>query len=978
MPPKSTLPEIQHFLPCDPDCRKQKFCKKIWEKVPPKIRSFFYISPVELPLLFIISFCLLFTNHPAEKIGITLKSLIQFILEALYIHFFFRAISTKPKYISNSYADFNHNNSIEQYLKIKFTDFKTWLQEYLTSNNSPLDYSTHIKKNPIEILISIFKPQKKDFKFIWAILTILTIHLSLYYFNLIYFVDVLRIILTATVVVYVTKNIYSAYINSSLIVDSFKSHPLQFFTSIIALGGLSALTIPATMNIFKLIGDSTALTTAMLGITGGIIAVFGLIKSHQKSELEREQLETQKQKDNRDHIRQLHDSYNDRFDKAVAELNGSDVKASYAAVPKLAKLADAWLDYKDLSNDTEELEKLKKKAEKEAQTIINILCKYIRTMPGEYTEENLKNIRALKAIDQDKLKNESEVRRLIFSEMSDRFSEDTFGNKKLTTTPGVWNEFDFDFSRAPIFYPLNNLTIEKGIFTSAKFYSNADFSGSTFIRDTAFNGVQFTKEAIFNEVTFNGKADFSTQGDVKTTFGGKATFNGAQFIQDAYFNEVTFNGKADFSTQGETKTTFEGDATFNGTQFTQKANFNGAQFIQKANFNEVTFNRKANFSAHGDTKTTFGGKATFNSTQFKKTALFNKTIFNETDFSGSTMNKTIFTMDAIFAGTEFTKNTSFNNVEFNGLADFSSHSQNLIQPITFGDTTEFIETDFNGKANFMGLNAELDSTLNSGTPTLTFKKVNFNEEAIFTSAQISLSTIFENTHFYNRAEFVNANFFNSVKFIENTQFELMANFFNSMFLENLEVEAWFKNGANFGVSQFGTENETQQKTTFRKTHFDGDTIFSDSNFYAPTDFIDINIQGETNFSGAKFHSTASFNNSHSENVFKFAADAYFDRVEFKDSVSFIAIQFCNKVNFENAIFYKDSKFEDMHFDSFSPDFKDAEFEVKSNHSFTTKSNSKKQFDFGTLKPKSTGQPISLPRGSFLFTNTSGNQRIGPA
>ena len=60
------------------------------------------------------------------------------------------------------------------------------------------------------------------------------------------------------------------------------------------------------------------------------------------------------------------------------------------------------------------IEETEKKAKKEAQTIINILCKYIRTMPGEYTEEDLKNIGALNSADQDKLKNESEVRRLIF------------------------------------------------------------------------------------------------------------------------------------------------------------------------------------------------------------------------------------------------------------------------------------------------------------------------------------------------------------------------------------------------------------------------------------------------------------------------------------------------------------------------------------------------------------------------------------
>ena len=342
------------------------------------------------------------------------------------------------------------------------------------------------------------------------------------------------------------------------------------------------------------------------------------------------------------------------------------------------------------------------------------------------------------------------------------------------------------------------------------------------------------------------------------------------------------------------------------------------------------------------------------------------------------MNKTIFIMNAIFADAEFTKNTSFNNVEFNGLADFVSRSQNPIRPTTFGGTTEFIETDFNGKANFMGLNAESDSTLNSSIPTLTFKKVNFKKEAIFTSAQIYLDTVFENTHFHNSAEFEHAHFYGSVKFAKNTNFQLTAKFFDSKFFKNLEVEARFKNGANFGMSQFGTENETQQKTTFRKTYFDGDAIFSGSTFYASTDFIDIDSLGETDFSGVEFYSKVSFDNSKTRDFYKITKNANYHKVHFFKTAKFISIRFCNETIFANAYFYEDSKFEDMYFDSFSPDFKNAEFEAKSNHSFTTKSNSTKHFDFGTLKPKSTGQPISLPRGSFLFTDTPGNQRIGPA
>ena len=690
---------------------------------------------------------------------------------------------------------------------------------------------------------------------------------------------------------------------------------------------------------------SSDLRLHLLYITGGIIAVLGLIETNRKN--------------SQDHIREVHAARRDRYIKAVDKLSSDDAPVRLGGVYALVGLIDEWLDDDNIDEETRI---------KEGQIIINNLCSYIRSpfltaekieayeahndfnLLQEYEaefsfEEYSPQLRALCervkesgtfnnfqdiTADYAKFHEEQDVRRAIFVEMSKRSSTFTKNEKgDMIPSRGTWSEFDFDFSRASIFYPLNHLTIEKGIFSYASFYGQADFNESTFIRDAAFNGVKFTQGANFTEVTFNGEADFSAQGDTKTTFGRKAAFNGTHFDQGANFTEVTFNGEADFSAQG-------------------------------------------------DIKTVFGEKATFNGTQFKKTALFNKTIFNETDFSGSTINKTIFTMDAIFEGTEFTKNTSFNNVEFNGLADFSSHSQNLIQPITFGGNTEFIGTDFHGKANFMGVIAELESALNSEAPSLIFKKVNFKKEAIFTSAQINLNTVFENTHFHNSAEFEHAHFYDSVKFAENTSFQLTAKFLDSKFFKNLEVEARFKNGANFGMSQFGTENETQQKTTFRKTNFEGHTSFSDSDFYTPTDFIDINVQGETNFTDTRFHGTTSFNNSHSENVFKFAADAYFDRVKFKEPVDFIAIRFCNKVNFENAIFYKDSKFEDMYFDSFSPDFKDAEFEAKSNHSFTTKSNSTKHFDFGTLKPKSTGQPISLPRGSFLFTDTPGNQRIGPA
>jgi len=356
-----------------------------------------------------------------------------------------------------------------------------------------------------------------------------------------------------------------------------QEHILRIFVLTVVFGGVLSFFIPAFLYNYGFIGETKDLTTALFTITGGTIALFSLIKSHQKSELEREQLDTQKQKDARDHIRQLHNSYNDRFDKAVAELNGSDVKASYTAVPKLAKLADAWLDYKDLSNDTKELEKLKDKAEKEAQTIINILCKYIRTIPNNYTHEQLKEFKSLPESDIEILTHEADIRRLIFSEISKRsstFTRDGFG-KIIDTYTGTWSDFEFDFSRAPIFYPLSSLTIEKGNFSSAKFYSNADFSGATFTQTADFSKATFTQNANFSWATFTQTADFES-----ATFTQTARFHVTKFTQDANFRWATF---------------------------TQTANFRSATFTQTANFRSATFERfeptfatklgKARFSA---------------------------------------------------------------------------------------------------------------------------------------------------------------------------------------------------------------------------------------------------------------------------------------------------------------------------------------------------------------------------------------------
>ena len=601
--------------------------------------------------------------------------------------------------------------------------------------------------DPITVLISIIKPGwKRAFFLILPIIGLVIAHFIYYSDPPSMCINIIRLLLSIFTVLYIAVNISEAYKKKSDIVDSFQKNQPQFFTIIVVLGGTLAILIPMIMNVTKLIGDGAPLTTALLGITGGIIAIFGYYKTHQKSELEKEQLDTQKQKDARDHIRQLHNSYNDRFDKAVAELYSNDVKAAYTAVPKLAKLADAWLDYEDLSNDAKELEKLKDKAEKEAQIIINILCKYIRTIPNNYTHEQLKEFKSLPESDIEILMHEADIRRLIFFEISKRSSTFTKNGKGeiIETIPGIWSDFDFDFRQAPIFYPLNNITVEKGIFTSAKFYNNANFNKSTFFQKADFSKATFTQNADFTEATFIQNADFNGATFAqeatfsRVTFAQEATFSGVTFTHRAYFNDATFTQDVHF-----VGVVFPQDVYFLDATFTQVADFTEATFAQNVYASRVTFIQKAYF-----VEATFNQEAYFVEATFTQNASFNGATFTQyTSYSGAT-----FAQEAFFFGATFTQNADFNGATFTQNADFNgaTFTQNAdFNGATFTQKADFSVTTFAQKAEFRWA---------TFTKEANFSDATFTEEVNFSEATFAETAIFHKTTFTRAANFSGAEF----------------------------------------------------------------------------------------------------------------------------------------------------------------------------------------------------------------------------
>ena len=357
------------------------------------------------------------------------------------------------------------------------------------------------------------------------------------------------------------------------------------------------------------------------------------------------QLTSQEKKDKRDHSREVHAERRSRYTKAVEQLAHEKATVRLGGIYTLVGLVDEWLEDEALTNE-EQL--------KEGQTIINNLCSYIRSpfltaekieayearndfnqleeyeaasSFEEYSPQlraqyerfkesgSFKNFQDITA-DYAKFHEEQDVRRTIFVEMSKRSSTFTKNEKEeMVPSPSTWSNFEFDFSRAPIFYPLNDLTIEKGNFSSSKFHAKADFSRVTFTCNANFSGTIFTNDANFIDATFINNADFN-----KSIFIGEAKFIGAtHFINAKDFSRVTFSGNADFN-----NAEFHSKANFTGADFAHEANFNNATFTGDAIFRDVIFTGEAKFGG-----ATFTSNANFVEATFKSSVGFYKATFTK-------------------------------------------------------------------------------------------------------------------------------------------------------------------------------------------------------------------------------------------------------------------------------------------------------------------------------------------------------------
>ena len=352
-------------------------------------------------------------------------------------------------------------------------------------------------------------------------------------------------------------------------------------------------------------------------ITGTLLGALFLGEFHRISGLNKQE-----------HTQRVHTARRTRYSKAVEQLAYPNPAVRASALSTLTGLVDEWLADEQLSVEARQ---------KEGQVIVNALCAYVRspfarafkaeafesdTPPANYAGDFATDLAAFRG--------EQDVRRSVFVEMSKRSSTLAENEKgEVIVVPGAWSGFEFDFSRAVVFYPLNGLTIENADFSAARFCNGSDFSGAAFVGDANFTRAVFDQDARFSDVTFMGTADFSN----------------ARFAGDAFFRWVAFNANADFR-----EASFGGHADFRDTTFAADAGFSGASFEGNAGFFRSSFGGNASFF-----RTDFAGVAEFREAVFEGHAGFNAaTFYGDAHFSRATFEGLAGFRDAAFeAGAEF-------------------------------------------------------------------------------------------------------------------------------------------------------------------------------------------------------------------------------------------------------------------------------------------------------------------------------------
>ena len=350
-----------------------------------------------------------------------------------------------------------------------------------------------------------------------------------------------------------------------------------------------------------------------------------------------------------------------RYTKAVEQLGGVSAPVRMGGVYTLVSLVDEWLREENIEYNGRIAE---------GQIIINNLCAYIRspfalashydelTQDSPASEGVYKNKYQKFYIDKAALESEADIRLSILKEIHRRLQGPD------ENTPGVWSDFEYDFSGSIFFYPvdLTNSYYTKPVNFSGSTYQDwVDFSNSIYQSRADFNDSTYRNWADFRGSIYQGRADFnsSTYQNVvyfsDSTYRGEVCFNKSTYQDFVYFDRSIYQNWADFY-----DSTYQDEASFTDStyldmvsffdstyqevvSFSDSAYWNGGGFSNSIYQGEVDFSNSIYVGGIGFSNSAYRGKANFSGSIYQgQVGLSNSTYEDETAFSGSIFRDEIY------------------------------------------------------------------------------------------------------------------------------------------------------------------------------------------------------------------------------------------------------------------------------------------------------------------------------------------------
>ena len=225
--------------------------------------------------------------------------------------------------------------------------------------------------------------------------------------------------------------------------------------------------LPIALNLsFQKEGSGPVLLQSLLTISGGLVVLLGYIENRRKNNIdESKNIDEKNQK--------MHASRYERNTKSIELIFSQKTPAAISAVHSLCKITDEWVD-EYINGD----EKTNRSSKQEAQSIINVLCAYVR----EYGKPSSD-------------KHHETVCKIIMKEIHNRLNKSDNGYSD-------WSDFTFDFEGATFTYPI--------IFKNVADINKINLDGCTFVNDLEiyfsieYNNQDTSREIIINHCTFKG------------------------------------------------------------------------------------------------------------------------------------------------------------------------------------------------------------------------------------------------------------------------------------------------------------------------------------------------------------------------------------------------------------------------------------------------------------------------------------------